>query len=102
MVNGSRVTANGRVGHAWLADGYKIYQHTYKAITNNTVYSSENKFYAHYNFGWGGGCDGYFLLGSVDLRTHTDSLFTNTSIGDLISPSAKYYNIELGVLYYEL
>ncbi|MGC6525020.1 MAG: C10 family peptidase [Flavobacteriaceae bacterium] len=50
--------------HAWVADGYKRYQHT---LVHNpgTYYEYETYYYTHYyfnmNWGWGGAFDNWYL-----------------------------------------
>ncbi|MBR5282241.1 MAG: C10 family peptidase [Alistipes sp.] len=101
FMTGSRRNGDGsKIGHIWLADGYRIYQYNHITILNS-LYFSEDKFYAHYNLGWGGDCDGYYLLGAIDLRTPIDEIFVNDSIGDFAITKNAYYNIELGTITYD-
>lgn len=52
-------------GHAWVIDGYIDRSRTNKKINSNTgaVISSntENQFLVHCNWGWKGGCNGYYI-----------------------------------------
>lgn len=64
-------------GHAWVADGYKIYQSgwiTYELLDTipeaiyvpvSTTYTEDTKL-LHLNWGWNGNCNGYFDFDCYD------------------------------------
>lgn len=69
-MRGSHISETDTVGHAWVVDGvckYTIRATTWEKALNELTwkyvseysYSSE---YLHYNWGWDGNCNGYFLL----------------------------------------
>lgn len=55
-------------GHAWIMDGYKVYA-TGSFLVGGTP---STKTYFHYNWGWDGDCNGYFLSNVFDTSSATD------------------------------
>jgi hypothetical protein len=55
---------DGTSGHAWVCDGYK---------------SADNTF--HFNWGWGGSNDGFFVIGSLNPDQNNFNLNNNVVIG---------------------
>ena len=83
-------------GHVWILDGVKKYKVTHKCSyrrNNNTeweVMSEQvyNFHFNHFNWGWGGHCDGWFndmvfdALSPVEPNnTHTDTSYFNQDTG---------------------
>ena len=94
---------NGRLktdGHVWVIDGYKKYKHNY-ITPYNTIYSSTDIYYAHYNLGWGGKCDGYYLLGTVDFRDPLEEIFIEPEIGDISFEGDSYYDFDFYTIIYQ-
>lgn len=53
--------AIGKDGHYWIADG--IHRYVYNSGSDafgNPIYGQISTIYYHFNWGWGGGCNGYF------------------------------------------
>lgn len=58
-------------------------------------------FNTHYNFGWGGKCDGYYLLGTVDFSNALDEDFIDSEIGDISFANNAYYDYNFLTLIYQ-
>ncbi len=89
-----------RVGHVWVIDGYRKYKYNY-VTPFNTIFSSEDRYYAHYNLGWGGNCDGYYLLGTVDFRDPLEDIFIEPEIGDIAFEGTSYYDFDFYTVIYQ-
>lgn len=55
-VSGISHTSEGSKGHSWVADGYQVLRRESESAI--LLYTSMT--YVHFNWGWGGRCDGYF------------------------------------------
>lgn len=93
LENNTGVAVVGNVGHTFNADAiqhykYRIIRYIYD-IFDNLISSEEisdyDGKYIHYNWGWGGNCNGYFIDGILkpsSTATHYDNpdLNNNTTI----------------------
>lgn len=69
-------------GHAWVADGYQVRQK--KSYIPG--YNFPEEAYVHFNWGWGGNCNGYFI-GSLyinDYYTYESSQYCAFRIENVI------------------
>lgn len=99
---GSHKINNEEEGHIWLADGFKVFEYKYYS-SPNVIFLLENKTLFHYNFGWGGNCDGYYLPAAVDLRDSLDEKFVDPSFGDIIYKQDNlYYNRNFRAIIYDI
>ena len=86
-------------GHLWLADGFKVF--TYNSYLANQLFSFETKTLLHYNFGWGGICDGYYLPTAIDLRDSLDEKYVDLGFGDVIDrQEGLYFNQNFSAITY--
>ena len=67
---------DGSVGHAFVCDGY-----------DSGVY---NNYYFHFNWGWGGWCDGYFSINNLNPDGSNFNYYQAMTIG--IQPSSNNAN----------
>ena len=64
---------NGSVGHAWVCDGYRVDYDVYKRVCpywegDNVSYVSRNEQrYYHFNLGWRGSCNGWYISGIYNV-----------------------------------
>lgn len=101
FMSGCRMeTDNTYVGHAWLADGYLQYKITTRECTRDygsleweilTEYEPYYVGYYHFNWGWDGGCNGYFMTDV--FATNKAFEYDNTSSGfyNATDRDYKYY-----------
>lgn len=85
-------------GHAWVADGYKVYKYYYcrferavgdgsPVITEQTLISET--YYTHINWGWDGDCNGYFGLGIYDIDDALSYDVSHYNTGDDYNSDVK-------------
>lgn len=92
-------------GHAWVMDGYRartIHSYEYRREVNTTQWElyreyTSSTYYNHYNWGWNGACNGYFL--DFELRNNYPYQLDNGSglvVDDynFEDQIGMYYNIE--------
>lgn len=91
---------NDRGGHAWVADGtmqIKTYVNYYESGTLKWSKDLHTDNYIHYNWGHGGNCNGYFLLGIFDTSKGTNitgpSISRNNEEGGNYENDVKYFTI---------
>lgn len=73
IVNGYKSSSSG---HAWVIDGLIVKRYRYLMIPEYTRY----KEYVHCNWGWNGGCDGYFIFKAFDTLYDTETDNPQTGI----------------------
>lgn len=94
---------NHSIGHAWVADGairigtivYTTYYHAGIDGSDVTVKNEKLNLLVHYNWGWRGWCDGYFLP-DVFL---TDDAYEYDQNG---YPYPEYRNLGEGIQYFTI
>ncbi|MFI3287671.1 MAG: C10 family peptidase [Rikenellaceae bacterium] len=63
-------------GHAWVVDGMLELKRSIIRCDANTgeimAFYEQNNKYLHYNIGWGGSFNAYYLLGSFDIDDAED------------------------------
>lgn len=88
--------STGRDGHYWLADG--IHRYVYNNGTDifgNPQYSEISTIYYHFNWGWGGACNGYFSPNV--FNPNKGSIYD----GDNNSSYHQYSVLRSGVAFYK-
>jgi len=82
-------------GHLWVADG--IHRYVYNNGTDafgNPIYGEKSTIYYHFNWGWGGSCNGYFLPDVIDPN------YASIYDGDNNTSTHHYSILKSGVAFY--
>lgn len=95
IIEGSRIVSPAdttKVGHAWLVDGY-LRRHLTRP--DDDVFTSH---YVHFNWGYQGKYDGYYLNTKISDRLEQDITYDTNPAS--VSSNSKNYNINTHVYLY--